>query len=72
MNEKASSLKVSCLASRHFNHFRPPEASSLFPVSVLVEVLRTTPESLRVLDSAFEGPSRAGDGAAWGRPSRFF
>lgn len=44
----------------------------VFPVSVLVDLLRTTPESLRVLDSAFEGPSRAGDGAAWGSPSRLF
>lgn len=50
----------------------PLKRPVLFPVSVLVEVLRTTPESLRVLDSALEGPSRAGDGAAWGRPSRLF
>lgn len=65
-------LKVSRWRARTSITFGPPEAQRLFPVSVLVDVLRSTPESLRVLDSALEGPSRAGDGAAWGRPSRLF
>lgn len=52
----SSLLKIPCLTSPALNQVGPLRC--LFLVSILVDVLRTTPESLRVLDSARVGASR--------------